>query len=142
MRVGVESLGGVVGMFGGALAGLGGAKLIGLGGLDDLEKVFILSAIGVGITTPLGVYFGGSLMDGQGALLPTYLGEFLGGAVGFGLFTVFDELLDNEGLAFGVLLASFVIGPIVGYELSHASAREDALGVSERPMIIRYGLAF
>lgn len=130
-RIVVESVSGVLGaaLIGGTLLGASYAVEFGCNRCGDVTIPALLSAAGVvgafaGVS--LGVKVGGSLMDGQGRFLPTLGGSFLGllagGSIAAGLSQV------HELLAVPPLILGPLAGAVLGYELSHDSARDKAAG--------------
>jgi len=112
--------GGALGL-GGGLLGYGLCEGLGIGDkhgfLSCLGTKLVGVSAGVLIGTPLGVWWGGDLKDGNGTLLATYLGMGAGvlvGATAAALSKRFRTVLVL--VAIPVLLLT---GAIVGYELSH-----------------------
>jgi hypothetical protein len=82
-----------------------------------LTEAIAGAGLGVMLTAPLGVYWGGSLVGADGGLGAAYLGALVGGGV-FGLLGV-ATLQDGPGLL-PLLIAPIAayVGSIIGYELS------------------------
>jgi hypothetical protein len=112
-RMMLEVLGAVTGGAAGVLAGYGASLYFG----GDLEPHLIVTGILLGSAG--GVYGAGTLLSGRGGFLPTLLGS--AGGVGMALLFLYagDGLGDN-GLLLLPLSLIALMGPIAGYEISHA----------------------
>lgn len=118
-RVTLETLGSVIGGATGGLAGYGAAQYLG----GDVEPYLVGAGLLVGMT--LGVYGTGSLMRARGGLLPTFVGAVAGMGMSLAFLVLADGVGDG-GLVLVPLSMMSLIGPIVGYEVSHSIALESA----------------
>ncbi|MDY7227354.1 hypothetical protein [Hyalangium rubrum] len=110
----VASAGGVLG---GGLVGLGLSQCAAFEGDCNEPAMVVPMLLGAWGLSSLTVYGIGSVLNGEGGLLPT----FLGGAVGTGMGAIF-LVTDNGPTPLWLLaLAGPAIGAIVGFEFSHAS---------------------
>ncbi|MBN1210857.1 MAG: hypothetical protein JXB05_38770 [Myxococcaceae bacterium] len=116
----------------GSLAGAGGALAGGLVGLVIADAVTCgvdecldgVGYVGGGIVTgialaaPIGVYFAGRMMGGNGLFLPTLAGSLASG----GLTALTLSAMSRSISPVGVLLLALspLVGSIIGYEVSHA----------------------
>jgi hypothetical protein len=116
------------GLVGGALGTLGGAVLGAAygnsngGGFAALGYFILGAAAGNILFMPLGTWAGGTLADGNGSILFTYLGGGAGVVGGALLTAALGSVADGDWL-FPVSLALLVIFPLggamLGYELTH-----------------------
>jgi hypothetical protein len=88
-----------------------------------IAPILLTGIVGATFGVPLGVYGAGKLLDGKGGYWPAFLGTLVGGGLGLTVAL----LSQSDDVAAGVAVtAGPVLGAIVGYELSHASAQSPA----------------
>jgi hypothetical protein len=124
-RVMFETLGSVAGGVAGGLAGYGAAQYFG----GDIEPYLVVTGVLMGTT--LGVYGAGTLMSARGGVLPTLLGSVAGMGMSFLVLGMNDGLGDG-GLELIPLVLMPLVGPIVGYEVSHSLEMESTAGLRAR----------
>ncbi|WP_375772076.1 hypothetical protein NR798_14710 [Archangium gephyra] len=91
---------------------------------------------GAAIGFPLGVWWGGELMAGNGSLLATFGGAAVGGLAAVGLWSVSERSRPPlSGLLMGVAIPLPVVGAFLGYDLS-SSLRKKAVGLEVRPAVV------
>jgi hypothetical protein len=132
----------VVGI-GGGLATLGLCDLgvsVSRGGFFGCMDDAVLGAImGVLVGAPLGVWWGGELMDGNGQLFSAYLGMGAGLLTGL-LVATLSPGLNAELFVFGTPVF-LLAGTIVGYELSQSERPrlQPVVAVSSRGAMLGLG---
>lgn len=130
VRIGSEA---GLGLLAGAGAGLGvGLAAYGLstagnppGSIDNVEGLVFGLLFGAGasfVAQPIGVYHGGRLAGGDGGLGAAFLGQI----GGLGAAVLLNAVTGTQSTALGwASLALPLTGSIIGYEMSHHSAREN-----------------
>lgn len=116
----VGSLLGAGGLLGGGLVGVVLAESFTCGVnecMDGLGYVGASIVAGIALAAPLGVYFGGHLMEGEGLFLPTLAGSLVSGGVTAVTLAMMTNSITPAGVL--VLAMSPLVGSIVGYEMSH-----------------------
>jgi hypothetical protein len=126
--------------------GLAGA-LVGVGlymlgsGLQVFETgesptVLPFALVGAALGFPLGVWWGGELMAGDGSLLATFGGAAVGTLAAGGLWALSAHPREPlSTLLEGVAIPLPVVGAFLGYELS-SSFRKRAKGLQVRPAVV------
>lgn len=138
-RLLVEGAAGVGTGLAGALVGAGlflvgrGFQLLG----DDVHlKLLPFALAGMAVGFPLGVWWGGELMMGQGRLLATLGGSAMGWLVTVGLWALSEQAsAPLSGLLKGVAVPLPIVGAFLGYEVS-SSIRKKAEGFQVRPALV------
>lgn len=122
---------------GGGFAGLGICEAGVTGGKDSylpcLDAAFLGVAAGVLAGVPLGVWWGGGLMDGHGRLLATFLGMGAGVLVGATAGALSERFRTELFLVGTPLLA--LTGAVVGYELSHVEPWQASVRPRFQPVL-------
>ncbi len=98
-------------------------------GSTDLFLALVAAQIGL---APLGVYFGGELMGGNGQLWAVYVGEVVGLLGSFVFLSGITSSHSESATALVLLaIASPFVGMIGGYEISHALSdkRQDIISI-------------
>lgn len=138
-RLLVEGGAGVGTGLAGALVGLG-TYMLGSGvrllepGEGPTVLPFMLAGAAIGF--PLGVWWGGELMAGNGSLLATFGGAAVGGLGAVGLWAVSERSRPPlSTLLTGVAIPLPVVGAFLGYELS-SGLRKKAQGLQLRPAVV------
>ncbi|WP_152622434.1 hypothetical protein [Archangium violaceum] len=138
-RLLVEGGAGVGTGLAGALVGLG-TYMLGSGvrllepGEDPTVLPFMLAGAAIGF--PLGVWWGGELMMGDGSLLATFGGAAVGGLGAVGLWALSERSSPPlSGVLKGVAIPLPVVGSFLGYELS-SGIRKKAKGLQLRPAVV------
>lgn len=138
-RLLVEGGAGVGTGLAGALVGLGTYMLgSGVRLLEPGEGATVLPfmLVGAAIGFPLGVWWGGELMAGDGSLLATFGGAAVGGLGAVGLWAVSERSRPPlSGVLQGVAIPLPVVGALLGYELS-SGIRKKAKGLQLRPAVV------
>lgn len=119
---------GLVGVAPGAYLGFVLAASEDSSGSYGILEVAGLGFLGVTVGATLGVYAGGSLMDGEGRLGMTLVGAVLGALTG-ALLAVPAAFVVDEGWIVPVL-ALPVVGAIIAYESTHAREQERRAAVA------------
>jgi len=129
--VGTSLAGGLVGV--GAYMMASGLRLI---AHDDGLTVLPFALAGMAVGFPLGVWWGGELMAGDGSLLATAGGFAAGGLVTAGLWRLAEHApAPLSGLLEGVAIPLPLAGAFLGYELS-SSHRKKTGALEVRPAIV------
>jgi hypothetical protein len=105
-------------------------------GSDDGPGVLPFALVGMAVGFPLGVWWGGELMAGDGSLLLTVGGFALGALSTVGLWSLAEDT--REPFASFLVAAPIplsVAGALLGYELS-SSARKKARGLQVQPVLV------
>ncbi|AKJ01973.1 Hypothetical protein AA314_03599 [Archangium gephyra] len=138
-RLLVEGGAGVGTGLAGALVGLGtymlgsGVRLLEPG---EGPTVLPFMLVGAAIGFPLGVWWGGELMAGDGSLLATLGGAAVGGLGAVGLWALSERSRPPlSGVLTGVAIPLPVVGAFLGYELS-SGIRKRAKGLQLRPALV------
>ncbi|NMO16959.1 hypothetical protein HPC49_31540 [Pyxidicoccus fallax] len=123
LRITSETVGAVLAGSSGVALGFLGGIILSDGmtcGFDDCRTGQRLtagtSALGLGLGAATGVYLAGSLMDGHGRLLPTFLGGLVGAGAPLAVIGLTGTKLEGAPLIVGLALP--IVGSILGYELS------------------------
>jgi hypothetical protein len=128
-RIGVELVLGAAGGAGMAYGGflLGCSLEEGPAGAPPCSRFGGPGALaGLALGAPLGVMLGGALLDGDGGVLPTFLGTAAGMAAMFGGFWLLNHYsLQPTPLAPALLALPVLLG-VVGYELTSHDSRTAA----------------
>ncbi|HEX5750064.1 MAG TPA: hypothetical protein VFZ09_27790 [Archangium sp.] len=138
-RLLVEGGAGVGTGLAGALVGLGtymlgsGVRLI---QPEEGPTVLPFLLTGAALGFPLGVWWGGELMAGDGGLLATFGGAAVGGLGTVGLWALSERSGQPlSGVLKGVAIPLPVVGAFLGYELS-SGLRKKAVGLQLRPAVV------
>ncbi|MFE8600751.1 hypothetical protein [Archangium violaceum] len=138
-RLLVEGGAGVGTGLAGALVGLG-TYMLGSGvrllepGEGPTVLPFMLAGAAIGF--PLGVWWGGELMAGDGSLLATFGGAAVGGLGAVGLWALSERSSPPlSGVFKGVAIPLPVVGSFLGYELS-SGIRKKAKGLQLMPAVV------
>ncbi|PTL78711.1 hypothetical protein DAT35_37205 [Vitiosangium sp. GDMCC 1.1324] len=95
---------------------------------------FALAGMAVGF--PLGVWWGGELMMGQGRLLATFGGSAMGWLLTAGLWVLSEQASTPlSGILKGVAVPLPAAGALLGYEVS-SSLRKKAEGLQVQPALV------
>jgi hypothetical protein len=138
-RLLVEGAAGVGTGLAGALVGVG-VFMLG-SGLQLLEPdngatVLPFALAGLAAGFPLGVWWGGELMAGNGSLLATLGGYAVGGLAGAGLWALSEHVPQPASSVLkGVAIPLPVVGAFLGYEVS-SGLRKKAGGLEVRPAVV------
>lgn len=138
-RLLVEGGAGVGTAVAGALVGVGLYMLgSGLQLFEPGENPTVLpfALVGAALGFPLGVWWGGELMAGDGSLLATFGGAAVGGLAAVGLWALSER--SGEPLSSvlkGVAIPLPVVGAFLGYELS-SGLRKKAKGLQVQPAVV------
>lgn len=138
-RLLVEGTAGVGTGLAGALVGVG-VFMLGSGlellVSDDGLTVLPFALAGMAVGFPLGVWWGGELMAGNGSLLATLGGYAVGGLAGAGLWALSEQARQPlSGVLKGVAIPLPVVGAFLGYEVS-SGLRKKAGGLQVQPAVV------
>lgn len=104
--------------------------------LGEGPAVLPFALVGAALGFPLGVWWGGELMAGDGSLLTTYGGAAVGGLAVVGLWSWSERSHQPlSGILKGVAIPLPVAGAFLGYELS-SNLRKESRGLQVRPVIV------
>ncbi|QRK08120.1 hypothetical protein JQX13_50635 [Archangium violaceum] len=138
-RLLVEGVAGVGTGLAGALVGVGvfmlgrGIQLLVPG---DGLTVLPFALAGMAIGFPLGVWWGGELMMGNGSLLATLGGYAVGGLAAAGLWALSEPASQPlSSVLKGVAIPLPVVGAFLGYEVS-SGLRKKARGLEVQPAVV------
>lgn len=138
-RLLVEGGAGVGTGLAGALVGVG-LYMLGSGlqlfepGEDPAVLPFALAGAALGF--PLGVWWGGELMAGDGSLLATFGGAAGGGLAAVGLWAWSERSSEPlSSILKGMAIPLPVVGAFLGYELS-SGHRKKTKGLQVRPAVV------
>jgi hypothetical protein len=141
-EIGAEAVTAFVTGLGGVIPGYALCGALGLGSPNSFlgrctEYAGYGFLVGASLGAPLGVWWGGKLMGGQGTFLGALLGAGAAALLGAGT-TLF---VTNDDIKIFVVPVFSLVGAIVGYEVSHAiasssnSSKRDAVGASLEPVL-------
>lgn len=138
-RLLVEGAAGVGTGLAGAVAGVG-VFMLGSGlhllEPDDGATVLPFALAGAAVGFPLGVWWGGELMAGNGSLPATLGGYVLGGFGAVGLWALSESARPPvSSVLKGVAIPLPVLGAFLGYEVS-SGLRKRAGGLEVRPAVV------
>jgi hypothetical protein len=138
-RLLVEGAAGVGTGLAGALVGVG-VFMLGSGlqllDPDDGQTVLPFALAGLAVGFPLGVWWGGELMMGNGSLLATFGGYAVGGLAAAGLWTLSEHARQPlSGILKGVAIPLPVAGAFLGYEVS-SGLRKRTKGLQVQPAVV------
>lgn len=111
---------GAGGLLGGGVVGFAVAQAVTCGVddcMDGLGYVGAAMVAGIAITAPLGVYFGGNMVGGEGLFLPALAGSLVSGGMTALALASMSRSISPAGVL--VLAVSPLVGSIIGYEVSH-----------------------
>ncbi|WNG49244.1 hypothetical protein F0U60_37835 [Archangium minus] len=138
-RLLVEGVAGVGTGLVGALVGVGTFMLgSGLHLLEPEDGLTVLpfALAGMAVGFPLGVWWGGELMMGNGSLLATLGGYAVGGLAAVGLWALSEPASQpRSSLLKGVAIPLPVVGAFLGYEVS-SGLRKKVKGLEVQPAVI------
>jgi hypothetical protein len=138
-RLLVEGGAGVGTGLAGALVGVGLYMLgSGLQLFEPGENPTVLpfALVGAALGFPLGVWWGGELMAGDGSLLATFGGAAVGGLAAVGLWALSERSREPvSSVLRGVAIPLPVVGAFLGYELS-SGLRKKAKGLQVQPAVV------
>lgn len=103
---------------------------------DEGPTVLPFALAGAALGFPLGVWWGGELMAGDGSLLATFGGAAVGGLAAVGLWAWSERSRQPlSSILKGVAIPLPVAGAFLGYELS-SILRKKAKGLQVRPAVV------
>ncbi|MCY1080350.1 hypothetical protein [Archangium lansingense] len=103
---------------------------------DESPTVLPFALAGAALGFPLGVWWGGELMAGDGSLLATVGGTAVGGLAAVGLWALSERPREPfSSILRGVAIPLPVVGAFLGYELS-SSHRKKETGLQVQPAVV------